>query len=837
MAILFKGIVTTGAEPLDTDIRDLQIVTGPDGVYLVAATGVNGGLSVFGLTDGGLAVLSDSESFDALGTGARTGALVVAPLDGDVQVLFGDDGADTLLGYDMGTGGMLGPMEQTGLPGMTDGVAAALAVTLNDGTPALVTVDASSGTVQSALDTGGPDMTVQTSIDAAILPGAVMAQASAGDKSYILIADSGIQGVSSYKINLNSGKLTATDSIGIADGLGVNTPTAMATASAFGESWVILAAANSQSLSVLHLSADGSLMATDHILDTLDTRFGGVQSVAVFEAGGQVFVLAGGADDGLTLFSLTPDGQLIWRETLVHDTGLGLENITDIAATVIGDTVQIYVASAASAGVAQFALPVGDLGVSLHAAGHVEGTDGDDLIGGTGLAGDRLLGGAGDDVLLAGDGDTVLIGGTGADIFVLRAGDATYRIEDFEIGLDRLDLSLFPMLRSPAQLTLTETETGARVDYGTTRIVIESIDGETLTAAHLWPGGFAGPDRMIYMDGPGAPGAPAPDPGVLIEGGDTGDYIEGGAGNNTIRAYDGDDKIWDQGGDNLVQGGGGNDKISTGGGRDTVQGGGGADSIMGFGGNDSLYGDKGKDTIWGGEGKDYVSGGAGNDDIGGAAGADVVFGDAGNDTVHGDNGNDIGDGGDGHDQVWMNDGRDTAYGGADNDSLGGGAGDDLLWGGDGDDLIFGGLDDDLGYGGRGSDAIWLGEGNDTVYGEDGYDEVGGGDGDDIVDGGAGHDRLWGGTGDDYLYGGLGEDTITGDTGADVFVFGVGHGLDRITDFTPGDDVIQFDIPGLEFSGIEIKSKSGAAYIDTPEGDIALSDVQPTDLGEADFIFL
>ena len=73
----------------------------------------------------------------------------------------------------------------------------------------------------------------------------------------------------------------------------------------------------------------------------------------------------------------------------------------------------------------------------------------DILFGGTGT--DTLNGGEGDDVLDGGEGNDVLIGGPGvdiltggpgADIFVFKSFDGSIdRVTDFEIGIDKIDLS------------------------------------------------------------------------------------------------------------------------------------------------------------------------------------------------------------------------------------------------------------------------------------------------------------------------------------------------------------------------------------------------------------
>ncbi|NQW51288.1 MAG: DUF4114 domain-containing protein, partial [Rhodospirillales bacterium] len=72
------------------------------------------------------------------------------------------------------------------------------------------------------------------------------------------------------------------------------------------------------------------------------------------------------------------------------------------------------------------------------------GVGNDSLDGGAGN--DRLIGGSGDDSLYGGSGSDVLTGGLGRDTFVFRALDAKSgvdTIKDFEIGLDRIDVSDF----------------------------------------------------------------------------------------------------------------------------------------------------------------------------------------------------------------------------------------------------------------------------------------------------------------------------------------------------------------------------------------------------------
>jgi Ca2+-binding RTX toxin-like protein len=95
---------------------------------------------------------------------------------------------------------------------------------------------------------------------------------------------------------------------------------------------------------------------------------------------------------------------------------------------------------------------------------------------------------------------------------------------------------------------------------------------------------------------------------------------------------------------------------------------------------------------------------------------------------------------------------------------------------------------------NGNDNLSGTSGNDMIRGSAGNDSIRGGAGKDLLSGGAGTDRLLGGAGNDTLVGGYGggdgSDILTGGRGADRFFFNTPfEGVDRITDFVPGEDKI------------------------------------------------
>ena len=147
----------------------------------------------------------------------------------------------------------------------------------------------------------------------------------------------------------------------------------------------------------------------------------------------------------------------------------------------------------------------------------------------------------------------------------------------------------------------------------------------------------------------------------------------------------------------------------------------------------------------------------------------------------------------GDDLLWGEDAVDHLYGGLGNDTVDGGEGSDSIWGDDGADRLIGGAGVDSIRGGVGNDWISGDDTGDSLFGEAGNDSLDGGAGPDTLRGGDGADILDGDSSNDSLHGDAGNDTLTGGTGADRFVFTTGFGVDRITDFAPGEtgEVIVF----------------------------------------------
>lgn len=252
----------------------------------------------------------------------------------------------------------------------------------------------------------------------------------------------------------------------------------------------------------------------------------------------------------------------------------------------------------------------------------------------------------------------------------------------------------------------------------------------------------------------------------------------------------------------------------------------------------------------GDDGDNLLQGTREDDVINGLGGDDTLIGDRGDDSLDGGDGDDQLDGGRGDDLILAGDGDDEVDAGRDDDMVEGAGGDDVILGDRGDDTLEGGAGDDLLDGGRDDDLVAGGEGDDTLIGDRGDDTLDGGEGDDVLDGGRNDDLMTGGAGDDTLIGDRGDDTLAGGDGDDVltggrdddlFVFETGTGVDLITDFTPGEDLIQLN--GFSFADfgalMEVAQDDGddvVIVLDESAGDeLWLAGVNKADLSDDDFL--
>ena len=431
--------VRSGAADM-SHVTDLTIVDG----QLYASTRHDGTLDSWTISGGGLS-LRDAQSYAGTLRPGDTGW--ITPLDvatGTLLLTGGATSGGLFLSDPDAAGGRDTPVALTGTTNTYGTLHHTTAITAENGTHVVYGgIAGQTGLAQLTFNGAGDLIGRRTVADLDRTYGtdiAGTATATVGGTTYIYTASATEHGISSWSVARN-GTLTAAQDMGNPDGLWISAPTAPASVALGGQTFLVLAAAGTDSLTVVRTRPDGSLQIVDHLLDARETRFGGVAALEVVSHNGAVYVIAGGTDDGITVLQMLPDGQLVTRATIADTTGMTLDNVSAIAATGSGDGLDIFVSSSSEDGITRLRYDAGPAGQTLVAAAGqtLIGTTGTDVLIGS-IGDDRLNGGQGDDILRDGGDIDVMAGGAGANTFVFAEGRD--RITDFDINLDCLSLGV-----------------------------------------------------------------------------------------------------------------------------------------------------------------------------------------------------------------------------------------------------------------------------------------------------------------------------------------------------------------------------------------------------------
>ena len=303
---------------------------------------------------------------------------------------------------------------------------------------------------------------------------------------------------------------------------------------------------------------------TDQVNDDRGTRFGDLSVLETAKIGSQVFVAAGGADDGISLMTLLPGGRLLHLDTLAEDGTMALRDPAALALAGAGTALELFVAgdlapgtTDGGMGITRLAADLGSIGMRARAGaagGTLAGTAGRDQLAG-GAGDDVLRGGAGDDILQGGAGTDTLWGGAGADVFVIAGDGWPDTIADFEPGIDRMYLSGLGRFYTLDALAISPERGGAQISIGGETVLVQTADGSRLT-----------PDQLSLGDVRGlwhVSSAPLPATGRRLEGGDGADLLDGRAGGDTLVGGAGGDILQGQDGNDWLTGDGTNPGFDT----------------------------------------------------------------------------------------------------------------------------------------------------------------------------------------------------------------------------------------------------------------------------------
>ena len=283
-------------------------------------------------------------------------------------------------------------------------------------------------------------------------------------------------GIEAFLVNPD-GSLTTTYAMEDSE-IGFFNPSAMAALQIGARAFMVMGATGTDELVVLRVSQGGKMKVVDRLVDTNDTRFEQVSTIKLFQYEGRDLLLAAGSDDGFTILEIDHRGRLHHVTTIADDFDTTLDNLADLEIVELDGRLFVFAASPTEHGFTQFELffttpQIINGGRNKQT---LVGTAGDDVINGYGGR-DIIDGGAGNDILIDGRGKDFLTGGEGADVFRFRDDGKKDVITDFEIGIDKIDLTDFSMLYTHYDLDIRSRIDGALLVFGDDQFRIYSADG------------------------------------------------------------------------------------------------------------------------------------------------------------------------------------------------------------------------------------------------------------------------------------------------------------------------------------------------------------------------
>ena len=648
-------------------ITDLNVVTVNGAPQLYSTTRYDGTLQQWQLTNNGIAGADTLGFGGTLVLGGTSGSTTIETSSGTALLIGGVAGGGLQLVRLANDGSIGTTTPLTTLPDMFDGLQHTTTVANADGTQVVFGAFAgATGIGRLTFDANGA-LIGQTVLHDATAGTAAnitdMITVDVDGQSFLLSTNTTQNGITARRIG-GDGSLNNARTIGTDDGLWINAPSALTAATVGSTTYAIVGAAGTDSLSVVEIGSDGSMIVRDHVLDSRDTRFAGVTSLEIVEHDGKIYVIAGGSDDGVSIFMLLEGGLLIHRARIADTADISLDSISTIVGYSGANGLDMFVASSSETGVTHLRYDTGPAGITATASvtgGILNGTAGVDVLQGH-QGNDVIDAGAGNDVIRDGGGVDLLTGGAGADTFILSADGETDTITDFTLGEDTIDLSLWPMLRDVSQLFISLREDGMQISYGNETLIVQSADGNPIDYRLLTNADVLGATRFpttleVGYPGPSVPTTNPQDTDTPIP--DQGNPYSGMSPLQIIAAVNLLELRADMGGANTSLPNGGR----------VIDGTGAAETLNGASGFDLILAGAGNDSVFGRGGDDVILGRSGNDELSGDDGADTLFGGAGSDTMLGGNG------------------QDMLSGGAANDVLDGGNGDDVLSGGAGVDTF------------------------------------------------------------------------------------------------------------------------------------------------------
>ena len=445
----------------------------------------------------------DREDYD-MGQGlAAPRQLSVTEIGGDPVLLAVGRYGDRIEAWDINANGTLGAARDLSMVGGNPGSVTAMVDLSLGGQHVFVTASRHSSGIEVWTRQGDTLRATDMSDTSAFLAGGSvqgLALATPGTAPFVLAISTVDDALIAFPL-LSGGALGTPTRLDARDGLFIDMPPELDVVELAGQTYAVVGAAGSSSISVVAIGNNGQMWVTSQVNDTQDTRFNDLVALETLEAAGTVFVLAAGSDNGISLMALQPGGRL------VHVASLG-DEMREMALVGPGGLDMVW----------------RDGGLDIFVTGQVVAGTSDAGHGVTQLRLNNV------ESLLpevhTPDATLTQRGTEGVDVFVLADSSDRQEVRDFEAGVDRLDLSQFGRVYDVDDLTISSKNNGAEIRLDDAFVRIFTDDGSRLEVDDFV---FSNTQDLWQIDVGVPPQAP-----LVAEGTMGQDLLDGRAGEDIL---------------------------------------------------------------------------------------------------------------------------------------------------------------------------------------------------------------------------------------------------------------------------------------------------------------
>ncbi len=484
------------------------------GVVLYAAARHESGLSAYALQSDGQVQLVQQVTSAGNRFLRGAGDMLSVQIDGNAHLVTTAFYQNTVQTYALNTGGKLfsrAPLtddviydpktDEPGIRGGGDelalfGADSVVSFSFNDQPHIIVGATYDGGMTLARLETDGsitPVSTVFDTDESHLAAVDDIAITLLNGQRFVVAVSPGEQGISVYRLG-DDGSFAFASSVSTGPDIVLGRLTSVEVVETSGGTYVIVAGRGNWPVSTFRLDETGALTLTDRVTGAEAANLFDSYAMTTFTAVGKTFVAIGGDTGGISVFRLSPNGQISLVTEIDHDLPRRTNPTTDLMVEVFGDKIYIIAAGQSGDGFATYRFFPDAVGVE------VQGTDSADTIRGgfksdvlVGLDGDDIIQGkSGADTLLDGGGKDLVWGGPGRDVFEFTADGKQDKLQDFHDGFDLIDLTAAGVDRM-SDMTLSQVNAKTvLISYADETLFLKGYAGQDLSAAQI------GADDFIF---------------------------------------------------------------------------------------------------------------------------------------------------------------------------------------------------------------------------------------------------------------------------------------------------------------------------------------------------